>query len=218
MKKIILTITTLLLLLIAGCSNNNNQKESGTNNSKIEADTQAIKDNIKSNDSFVTDFNEKLDQIKFNSDLTDYEEKYLKYYEEKYPTSKIYFMKTQIYRCVGCYDIYYKKDREILKIKISNYNIMQETTIKDELNLYIANPDMCKLFQGTWNTCPKLCPTDEKICVTECGAATCEFDATKLVFKKVGEVCGGLTMGDCEYGFTCSYKIQSDEYGVCVKK
>lgn len=217
MKKIILILTMILIALISGCSSNSD-KENNTESVQITPENSVENNEIlDKNNTLLENFNDNLNQIKFNSNLTDYEEKYLRYYEEKYPTAKIYHMKTQIYKCTGCYDIYFKKDREILKIKISNYQISQETTIRNELNLYIENKEMCTLFQGNWNTCPKVCTTDEKACL-ECAPAACEFDENKLVLKKADEVCGGLTMGDCEYAYTCSYKAQTDEFGVCVKK
>ena len=217
MKKIMLVLAMILIALISGCTSNSDKENK--NESVLVAPENSVENNeiLDKNNTLLENFNDNLNQIKFNSNLTDYEEKYLRYYEEKYPTAKIYHMKTQIYKCVGCYDIYFKKDREILKIKISNDKISQETTIRNELNLYIENKEMCTLFQGNWNTCPKVCTTDEKACL-ECAPAACEFDENKIVLKKVGEVCGGLTMGDCEYGYTCSYKVKTDEFGVCVKK
>lgn len=217
MKKILTILTMLFLAIISGCSSEESQKEvmkTTDNNSKTLENNQIVQSNF----SKTTDFENNLNEIKFNSNLTEYEEKYLRYYEEKFPTSKIYFMKTQLYKCTGCYDIYYKKDREILKIKISNYKIVQETTIKSEFNLYIENPTMCTLFQGKWNECPKVCPTDEEICVASCGTPTCEFDSNKIVLKKESEICGGLKNADCEFGFTCSYKSKNDESGICIKK
>lgn len=173
--------------------------------------------NSNQNQNPIDGFKETLNLWKFNSNLTDYEKQYLTYYENKYPNSKIYFIKTEIYKCEGCYDIYYKKDWTMLLIKIRDGKILQENIINSNLEVEIENEDVCKLYLGTWNECPKLCPTDEEICVTQCGEPICEFDENKLILKKEGEICGGLKEGDCEYGLTCSYKSQSDEFGVCVK-
>ncbi len=171
---------------------------------------------VEEDDSMMEDFVEQLNLLKFNSNLTDYEEDYLRYYEQKYPSSRIYHIKTTLINCDGCYELYYKKDREILKIKVLNYQIKQQTRISQALEEEIENEDVCTLFGGEWDTCPSICPTDEEICVMQCGEPTCVFEEGKLVLKKIGEVCGGLDEGDCEYGLTCKYANSQDDYGVCV--
>ncbi len=47
--------------------------------------------------------------------------------------------------------------------------------------------NICILFQGNWNECPKVCETDEEACKTMCGLPTCEFDYNKIVFKEKDE-------------------------------
>jgi len=208
MKKILLVIILILFVSLSACSNN------------IEKDIQNIpepfvdiedKAEIESNFSF----GEVINDIKFNVNLTDYESQWLGFLEIKYPNSKIYHIKTKEINCDGCYDLSYKKDREIIKIELRNFEKKQMKIITDDIVVDIENSKVCSLFQGEWNECPKLCYTDEDACLTQCGEPICEFDYNKIIFKKLGEQCGGIDLGDCEYGLSCVYESQKDEYGIC---
>lgn len=167
----------------------------------------------KTNDSFI--YKKVID---FNANLTEYELKYLNYLEEKYPQSQIYYLKSNLINCNQCYEIYYKKDRTIIKIKIIDNKITQETEIKKDLSLEIETKEICEyLFFGTWNSCPKICPTDEETCLNECAPPKCEFEDEKNIIKSIGDKCGGLDEGDCMYGLTCYHENENTTYGTCVK-
>ena len=235
MKKITLILFSLLLLIFSGC-NSEQEIEAPTfldcgeyahgESFKDDCNTCTCSDgkelctqmacNKDINSSFK--FDEFLDDIKFNQDLTTFEQEWLGYLEIKFPESKIYHMRTQTFNCEDCYEISYKKDREVIKIKVLNGDKSAEKTVTDDIVLEIENTDICQLFQGTWNECPKLCPTDEEICMTQCGAPICEFDYNLIIYKKVDEECGGIDKGDCEYGLSCIYKSREDEYGTCEER
>ena len=234
MKKVIILMCVLVLLVFSSCSKEENlscangfehnekwQEDCNScscANGKIECTEIQCEVVEEKNDSFLEEFEEKIEEIKFNSNLTEYEKFYLNYYENKYPFNKIYHIKTINFNCEGCYELYYKRDREILKIKILNNEIKLESEVRDNIFTDIENEEVCKLFQGNWNECPRLCTTDEEICDTGCGLAVCEFEEDKITLKKEGEICGGLDEGDCEFGFTCYYESLNDNYGVCRTK
>jgi hypothetical protein len=235
MTKKLITILSILLLstLLIGCNNQNtsnlnceNYKNGQTwqedcntctcQNESITCTEIACENlNVNSSDTNSTNFNDELNDWKFNSNLTSYEKEWLNYYQNQYPHSKIYHIKTTIYSCDGCYELFYKKDRQILKVKVLNNEKQQETTIKDDLIPYIENEKVCNLFLGTWNECPRPCSTDEEACTTQCNPPTCEFDENKITYQKEGEQCGYQM--DCEYGLTCYYQNQSTKIGTCIK-
>lgn len=132
--------------------------------------------------------------------------------------SKIYHIKTKLINCENCYEISYKKDREIIKIKVLGGEKSSETTIKDDIAVEIENSDVCKLFQGEWNDCPKICNTNEEACITQCGLPICQFDYNTIKYRKLGEECGGLNKGDCEFGLACVYTDRENKYGICEEK
>jgi len=236
-KDILVFIGLVLFLFVAGCSDNldtdnkNLYNDCGDNKHdsswKVDCNTCNCYDGKvfctktecvtnESNSSFS--LGEILNDIEFNQNLTQYEKEWLGYLEIKYPQSKIYHIKTKLFNCNECYELSYKRDREIIRIKVLNGEKNSEKTIVDDIVVDIENKDVCRLFQGEWNECPKLCNTDEDACSTQCGAPICEFDYNKIVFKKIGEECGGLDKGDCEYGLSCVYKSRDDDYGKCADK
>lgn len=162
-----------------------------------------------------SNFQEFMNDIKFNQNLSDYEKEWLGYLEVKYPKTKIFHMKTKLIKCEGCYDLSYKKDREVVIIQVRDFKKTAEKKVVDDIAVEIENADICKLFQGNWNDCPKLCNTDEEACKTECGFPVCEFDYNTITFRALGEECGGLDKGDCEFGLRCVYSDRSDDYGIC---
>jgi hypothetical protein len=176
--------------------------------------TSKQKNETKTSEDLFRDF---MDSVNFNANLTDFENSWLVYLEIKYPRSKIYHIKTTNINCLDCYEVYYKKDRIIIKIKVLDGNLQQETEIVNDLAVEIDNKPVCTLFQGTWNPCPKLCPTDEEVCLTTCGKPICEFDEDKIILKELGEICGGLDEGECVYGLTCYHENENSTYGKCVK-
>lgn len=188
------------------------------NGTEVCTEIACTDDSFKENNTFLDEFKENVNLIKFNSNLSDSEQKYLAYYQTEYPHSKIYHIKTKIFNCEECYELYYKKDREILKIKVMAGEISQKSIIREDLASEIENADVCKLFSGEWNECPKVCDTDEEACITMCGLPTCEFNDKKITLKEEGEICGGLDEGDCKYSLTCFYENSEDMYGLCVDK
>jgi hypothetical protein len=160
---------------------------------------------------------EVINDIKFNSNLNEYEIQWLTYLDNKYLYSKIYHIKTKNINCDNCYEVSYKKDRQIITIKVMDNEKVSEKTVVDDLVVDIENENVCSLFQGTWNECPKLCDTDEEACQTQCGLPACEFDEDKIILKELGEICGGLNLGDCVYGLSCKYKNKDDDSGICVE-
>jgi len=232
MKKIIYLIISLsILLLISGCSEKKEinpicENQVNGENFEVDCNTCTCNDGIINctekaclNENLTEDpATELQNYIEFNTNLTDFEKEWLNYLENKYPSSKIYHINTVKINCLNCYEVSYKKNREIIKIKVLNNVKNSETTIKNDLEVDIKNENVCKLFQGTWNNCPKLCPTDEVICVTQCADPICEFDYNKITFKKLGEICGGIENGDCEYGLNCKYTSLEDISGTCQTK
>jgi hypothetical protein len=173
-------------------------------------------DKIQNNDSSIDEqFKEFLDTIEFNTNLEDFEKEWLGYLQIKYPHSKIYHIRTKEFNCENCYEVSYKRDLEVIKIKVLDGEKKSETKVTDDIAVEIDNEDICTLFKGNWNECPKLCPTDEITCQTECGLPVCEFDYNTIEYKKVGEQCGGLEYGDCEFGLRCYFESQDDESGIC---
>ena len=156
--------------------------------------------------------------LKFNANLTHYESEWLAYLEAQNPNTRIIHIKTDVYSCDGCYDLYFKKDREIVKIKVLDSELKQESVITDDITPLIGNADVCAAFGGEWNECPAPCDTDEEACITMCNPPICEFDENMIVLKKDGEECGGLDKGDCAFGLTCYYTEKDDVYGVCQPK
>lgn len=168
-------------------------------------------------DSELSDFS-LVEDIEFNTGLESYESEWLSYLEIKYPNSKIYHIRTKLFNCDDCYEISYKKDREVIKIKVLNAEKQSENKVVDDIAVEIENENVCKLFSGFWNECPALCTTDEEACQTGCGLPVCEFDYNTITFQKLGDECGGLDKGDCEFEFKCFYSSQDDDYGVCQEK
>ncbi|MFW5704271.1 MAG: hypothetical protein ACOCXG_00365 [Nanoarchaeota archaeon] len=164
------------------------------------------------NDSKIQD---RLNEIEFNSNLTNIENRYLAMLQEQYVHSKIYHIKTKEVNCDECYDLSYKKDREIIKLEIRYNKLKTQKIVKDNLATEIENENVCRLFGGSWNECPSPCETDEEACITMCNPPVCEFDYNKIIYNKLGEVCGGIGYGDCEYGLKCYFEVQSDETGIC---
>jgi hypothetical protein len=203
-------ILILLVLLISGCSSSEENDDGGNETLDKSLYDVEIVENSK--------FEEISNNLKFNSDLNEFETKWLNYLDDKYQNSKIYHIKTKLINCEDCYEVTYKKDREIIRIKVLDGEKTNENLIYDDIAVDIENEDVCSLFSGTWNTCPKLCNTDEEACQTQCGLPTCEFDEDLLVFRELGEVCGELEFSDCAYGLTCSYLNKSDDTGICVGK
>lgn len=207
MKKIIFLIFVLLSLFFSACSNQVQQNDSlEVKEFNYEEQEKKIENN-----SQIQEF---LDEIKFNQNLTDYEQDWLNYLEVQNPQTKIYHMKTKLIRCPGCYDLSYKKDREIVIIQVRDFKKTMEKIVVDDIAVEIENQDICKLFKGTWNECPKLCTTDEEAC-NDCGLPVCEFDYNTIEYRVLGEECGGIDKGDCEYGLKCVYADRDDKYGVC---
>lgn len=230
---IVIIFIVVLLAFIGGCSNeepvinldckdhlNNEKWDSDCNtcicqNGTISCSDDICEKEVQNETSNFPSIEETLNILKFNSNLTQYERDWLSYYDSVYPNSRIYHIKTKLYLCEGCYDLYYKKDREILKVKVRNFENQGESVISADIAPEIENADVCMLFGGTWNDCPRPCSTDEIACTTMCNPAVCEFDENKIVLKTLGEQCGGLTKGDCEFGLTCYYNDEKDEFGIC---
>jgi hypothetical protein len=194
-----------LLIFITGCGINEVTEE------EIVIEVAKIE-----NDSLVDNkLIDGLNEFEFNSNLKDFEKQWLEYLDNKYPESKLYHIKTENINCEQCYEVSYKKDRTVIKIKVLDGEKTSES-ISSDLIVDIENKEVCGLFQGEWNSCPKLCNTDEEACITQCGRAICEFDETKIVYKQEGDICGGLNLGDCDFGLTCKYENKNDVSGICI--
>ncbi|MDA3855558.1 MAG: hypothetical protein PF569_04830 [Candidatus Woesearchaeota archaeon] len=231
MKKILILCTVLLVFVFVGCSqteevkvpldcgehlNEETWKNDCNTCSCIDGEIMCTEIACADN-SDLEDFN-LIDDIKFNTGLETYEKEWLSYLEVKYPNSKIYYIRTNLFNCEDCYELSYKKDREVIKIKVLDGDKQSENLVQDDIATEIENGNVCKLFSGSWNECPALCSTDEESCKTECGFPVCEFDYNTIVLQKVGDECGGLDKGDCEFGLKCFYASQDDDYGVCQEK
>ena len=226
MKKLILILILSLTLIFAGCSEKDEIKPVIIPEQKLSCGEYAH------GDSWINDCNtcscengeiqctteecqdeESLAEL-FNSNLEAHEQEWLEYLENKYDT-RIFFLKSKSLGGEGNYEIQYKKDRNIIKLKILKGELSQESKITDDLFVEIENAQVCSLFQGKWNECPSICETDEVACATVCGDPVCEFEEDKIILKKSGEQCGGLDAGDCEFGLTCKYANKDDKYGTC---
>lgn len=239
MKRIIFLLIGLVMLLFAGCSSapevsNDSDLSCGEYlngeswmddcnscrclNGNVACTKMACVDDRNGSLNLTENgFEDILSDIKFNTGLSDFEKDWLGYLEVKYPNSKIYYMRTKLFNCENCYELSYKKDLEVIKIKVLDGEKVSETKVIDDIAVEIENEDVCRLFKGNWNECPKLCSTDEVACQNECGLPVCEFDYNTIEYRKLGEGCGGLTYGDCEFGLKCYYGLQDDEFGVCQK-
>ena len=207
MKKIIFLLVILFGLAFSACSSDEKQPEE----IKPVVQEQQNEPIVSDNTSLTKEI---LNNAKFNTNLKDFEQKWLSYLEEKNPNSKIYHVRTVNINCDDCYEVYYKKDLSMIKIKVLNGEKKQETTIVDDLFTEIKDSDVCDLYGGNWNECPRICPTDEEICTSVCGEPACELDQTTVNYKKLGEQCGS-DLGDCEFGFSCYYQSNDADYGIC---
>lgn len=207
MKKILLFLGIIILLGFSACSSSDEKVI-------VEEKTNFVEDTINEVSENIVDTK---NQVLFNTNLTDYEQKWLTYFEEKYPNSRIYHIETQLINCENCYSLSYKKDLEILKVKILKGEKVEEKRVGD-VAVEIKDAKVCSLFGGNWNECPKLCPTDEEACITQCGLPVCEFDYNTIKYIQEGEVCGGLDLNSCDFGLTCYYESLDADTGVCVKK
>lgn len=230
MKKITIILTLIILGLISGCSepqnlncgthNNGDSWKEDCNtctcdNGNILCTEIACKAKPEKNISQMNDLQEQLNEWKFNSNLTDYEQAWLETLKTQHPNTRIILIKSDDINCQGCYDLYFKKDREIIKIVVREGKLKQQSTITNDLVPLIKTPEVCQVFSGKWNDCPAPCSTDEEACKTTCNPPICEFDDSKIVYKKEGEECGGLDKGDCVFGLTCYYTNENDTYGIC---
>jgi len=230
-------IITLILILITGCSDSKKYLGCGVHlhneswkedcNTCFCNDGQVSCTEIGCNPVILKDenliqkdntFKEKLNEWKFNSNLTDSERVWLSYLEIKYPNTKIIHMKSKVYSGEENYDLYFKKDRTIVKIKVLGGELKQESITVSDIVPLIENSEICSLFGGKWNECPRPCSTDEEACITMCNPPICEFDENLIVYKKENEQCGGFDKGDCEYGLSCYYENKEDDYGMCKKR
>jgi hypothetical protein len=235
MKKYMILCTLMIMAVFAGCSSQSTNCGERADGESWAEDCNTcscidgeiicteiaceieLEDEIE-NSTTADKVRDELFALKFNANLTDYESEWLTYLEVQNPNTRIIHIKSDVYSCDGCYDLYFKKDREIVKIKVLDGDLRQESVITDDVVPLIENADVCAAFGGEWNDCPSPCSTDEEACITMCNPAICEFDENAIVLKQDGEECGGLDKGDCAFGLTCYYSDKDDVYGVCQKK